>query len=132
MARVLLVDDEADVRDLLATVLERASHAVTCAEDGQAALEVLAQGPVDVIVCDIWMPNVDGLSLLKQLKSNNPAARVVVISGGGPGQSLELSTTIAETYGADEVLIKPFRNERIVEAVDACLPPEKRSRAGHA
>jgi CheY-like chemotaxis protein len=121
MARLLVVDDEEHVRELIGEVLERAGHSVTQAPDGEQALESIADQPPDLVVCDIYMPGIDGLSFLKRVKSANPRARVIIMSGGGPGKSLELSTTLAETYGADRVLLKPFPNETIVKAVQESL-----------
>jgi CheY-like chemotaxis protein len=81
---------------------------------------VLASGPVDVVVSDIIMPEVDGIGLLLKLRKQYPQLRVIVISGGGRTQNVDF-LRMAKTLGADMALAKPFTPEELQRAVQAVL-----------
>ncbi len=118
-ARILVIDDEASIRDLCARVLARAGFEVTSAGSGEEGLALLSQEPVDLIVTDIRMPGLSGLDVLKRAKAALPRVRVILITGFGTPQTL----TRAEHAGADRVLTKPFNPAELVAAVRAVLAP---------
>ncbi|MBI1209491.1 MAG: response regulator [Azospirillum sp.] len=118
MSRILLVEDDADVRATLVVSLKIAGFEVDEANDGAEAFAALAQNSYDLIVTDLWMPKVDGIDLLKYLAGRRPKISVIAISGGAPGRApLDFSVALAETYGADAVFHKPFDNDELVGAV---------------
>ncbi len=112
MARIMVVDDEQVVREVLRLMLERDSHQVVEAENGKVALEQNRLEQADVIVADIFMPEMDGLQLIALLREESPQTRVVAISGSvyerrrrfleiaGRMQSV---TTLAKPFTAKEV-----------------------------
>jgi CheY-like chemotaxis protein len=119
MARVLVVEDVEAVRNAIVAVLTRlGGHEVVSAGDGAAGLALLAAGPVDVVVTDIWMPGGDGIAFLQEAKTRHPGLPVIVVTGGGPKfPPIELSVSVVESHGADAVLIKPFEDDELLDAV---------------
>jgi two-component system chemotaxis response regulator CheY len=116
--KVLVVDDSRSMRLVVGSALRRAGHEVLEACDGVAALEALeACGPgrVDCVVCDLYMPRMDGLTFLRQLRGVPECERTPVImltteSGAGAVDS-------GEAAGVRAWIVKPFRAEQLVEAV---------------
>ena len=84
MARILVIDDAKLVRDLLRQFLTRAGHEVIEADDGLKAAELYGNRPADLVICDLVMPNRDGLETLRELRRVDPNAKVIMISGGVP------------------------------------------------
>ena len=112
--RVLVVDDEATVRDLFSHVLTEAGCEVRTASDAMDALATLASEPADVVVSDLLMPGLRGEILVEQLQARFPETRIVVVSGWvGPQARAVLSER-----GVDAVLQKPLLTmEPLIEAV---------------
>lgn len=121
MPRILLVDDVPMVRLSIRAALEGDGHQVLEAGDGKEALTVLDTEPVDLIITDLWMPNLDGVELLKRLRATNARIKVIAISGGGVRRPIDVSAALAQTWGADAVLYKPFANEDLLEEVNRLL-----------
>ncbi|MDR7401546.1 MAG: response regulator [Armatimonadota bacterium] len=118
-ARILVIDDEAPIRDLCARVLTRAGYQVTSAGSGEEGLARLGEEPVDLIVTDIRMPGLSGLDVLERAKAAFPGVRVILITGFGTPQTLAR----AEQAGADRILTKPFNPAELVAAVREILAP---------
>lgn len=121
MLRILVVDDNADMRELMRVVLEQAGYAVHLAEDGEAGLTAQRAQPADLIVADIFMPNRDGLEIIGQLRSDYPAVKVLAISGGGSRVKGASYLATAREVGAHRVLAKPFDADELLRAVRALL-----------
>ncbi len=122
MKRILLVDDVPAVRLSIRAALEAIGYHVLEAADGKEALDLLDTQAVDLIVTDLWMPNLDGVELLKRLRASNANIRVIAISGGGMRKPIDVSAALAQTWGADAVLYKPFDNEDLVNEINRLLP----------
>lgn len=117
MPRILLVDDEAEVRRALATFLRSLGHDVRTAADGTEAVEALRDGATDLVITDINMPGMDGIEIVTRLRDAASDLPIIVMSGGGlfaKGMLLDS----AEALGADLTLEKPFDLERLRAAVD--------------
>ncbi len=115
-ARVLVVEDENDARDLLVRGLNRQGFSAEGAGDGLAAVELLPRG-WDVVVTDLLMPRLDGLGLLKQLPEKCPGAvRIVITSFGDKERVLA-----ALNLGADYLLEKPFSAQQLGEVLTRLL-----------
>jgi len=82
MPKVLIVDDEPYIRRFLSTLLIHKGYDVTLAEDGQKGLDRFLQERPDVIVLDLWMPGMDGLTVLRQVRSLNPLQPVIILTCG--------------------------------------------------
>ncbi|MEI8397030.1 MAG: response regulator [Rhodospirillaceae bacterium] len=122
MARILVVEDALEVRESIKDSLEDAGFTVEVASDGVVALDIQERQPCDLVITDLWMPNMDGLDLLKRLRAINPKLPVIAISGGAPRRApIDYSVALADTWGADRVLHKPFDNDDLVEEVKKLL-----------
>lgn len=125
MPKILLIDDEAAIRDNLASFLARAGFAVNTAEDGIAALEAVQQDPPDLLVLDVLMPRLDGRSVLRRLRTEGLTIPVILLTQ--VGESVERAMALEE--GADDYLNKPFDPHELVARIRAVL---RRSQAGQA
>lgn len=117
MARILLVDDEPLLRDSLTIALQRAGHTVTVAQNGAAALKLLAGKTFDVIVTDILMPETDGLEMIIRIRKDSGNVRIIAMSGGGRTRNMNM-LEFATSFGADAVLAKPFLPKQLIASVD--------------
>jgi CheY-like chemotaxis protein len=115
--RVLVIDDMAGVRESLRAALQAAGFDVTTANDGREGLATLTGGTFDVVVTDIWMPEIDGLSVIKRIRAERPHLRVFAMTGGGPRLTIEAAGSIAEVWGAERVFVKPFDEAALVAAL---------------
>lgn len=121
MSKILVVEDMDKVRKAVVAVLEGpGGYEVVAARDGREGLELLGLHAFDVVVTDIWMPGEDGIAFLRQAKALHPALPVIVITGGGPNfPPMEMSLAVVKSHGADAVLIKPFENSELLNAIKA-------------
>lgn len=111
-----MIDDDALLRVTIRRVLERAGHTVIEAAHGGEALTLLAQQSVNVVLTDLYMPHVDGMQLLKELRKAKTTLRIVAMSGeeaSGPTALLEM----ARHLGAAAVLPKPFTSKQLLKAL---------------
>jgi CheY-like chemotaxis protein len=97
--------------------LRRAGLQVDTAATGLDTLARLRSAPYDVLVTDIWMPAMDGLSLMKLLTTEFPQLRVFAMTGGGPNFTVETAVSLAEVWGAERVFVKPFDEEQLIQAI---------------
>ena len=123
MPRILVVDDEAMIRDVIRLQLERAGYEVVCAEDGRQAAQLIADESVDLMITDIFMPETDGYEAIRAARVRRPGLPVIAMSGGAAGvlPDPRLALTTADRLGAVEVLAKPFRSEELTGAVERAL-----------
>ena len=115
--RILVVDDDPDILDLLATMIGTEGHAADTAADGQAALEKIAAREYDLILCDIIMPGLDGAGLYDALQRRWPhmLGRLVFISGYADALDERLRGFIAQNNVP--IISKPFKRAQISEAI---------------
>jgi len=111
--RVLVVDDNSDMRSFLKLVLERAGFEAQVAADGQRALDLQRERPADVLITDIFMPESDGIELIARFKSGFPQVKIIAMSGGGHVSKKDY-LPVAKAIGADGVLQKPFAAETLL------------------
>ncbi len=121
MAHILLVEDSPEVSIAVREILVAAGHLVEAAASGIEALKQLKIGRFDAIVSDIWMPGMDGIALLKEIRGAGNNIPVIVISGGAPNAPLTYTAPLAATFGANAVIYKPFEKTELLKAVDAVL-----------
>lgn len=113
---ILVVDDEARIREVVQYALVREGFRVRVAEDGQAALELAAQDPPDLVVLDVMLPEIDGLEVCRQLKRRS---RVPVLFLSARGE--EVDRIVGLELGGDDYLTKPFSPRELVARVRAVL-----------
>lgn len=109
MANILVVDDEAPVRNLLADVLEKEGYTVFTAATGVEASEIYNSNSIDLIITDLVMPEKGGIDLIMELKKQEPRVKVIAISGGGGITGRFDYLPIAKLVGATEIIAKPFQ-----------------------
>ncbi len=115
-ARILIADDEEGIRESLSLILSD-SYNLEFAQDGEETLAKIAKGGYDLVLLDIKMPKLDGLEVLRQLKSKQSTTRVLILTAY---QSVELARE-AVKLGAQNYLPKPFEREQILSAVCGAL-----------
>jgi CheY-like chemotaxis protein len=120
MAEILVIDDMNGVRRALTSMLKSVGHAVTTADNGKQAMELLKQRSFNLVITDILMPEVDGMEVIMHLTSMPTRPPVIAISGGGAGMSSELALRGAKLK-ADAFLEKPFEKKDLLAAVDKLL-----------
>jgi two-component system, NtrC family, response regulator PilR len=106
-ARILVVDDERSMREMLAILLKREGHEVAVAENGRTAIDLLNQRPFDLVVSDARMPDVDGLEVLRHARSINPSIIAIMVTAYG---SPDLLRGVAQ-LGVNDYVEKPFNTE---------------------
>jgi excisionase family DNA binding protein len=116
-ARVLVVDDEATIRDLLSKTLALAEYDVDLAPDGRSALERLRIIPYDLLITDLKMPGVDGLAVIREARRLKADIPVIIITGF----STEASAIEAVNLGVSGYLTKPFRVPRVLAVAAKAL-----------
>ena len=120
MACILVIDDEDFVRATVGKHLTRAGHEVVEAADGKKAMELLEESPVDLIITDIYMPDMDGIEFTSRLGQQVPDAKIIAISGGGYLDKQDV-LTMARNLGAARTLAKPFTGKELVAVVREVL-----------
>ncbi len=124
MALILLIDDDLKIRKILRQMLEHAGYEVVEASDGKEGLHLYRERQPDLVITDIVMPKKDGLETITDLRIEFPGSKIIAISGGGrldPEPYLEL----AEGFGADRLLTKPFGQEEFIKAVQDLLDKDE-------
>ena len=120
MARVLIIDDDEAIRSVFARFLTGKGYDVVVAEDGRQGLRSLEEEPVDLVVTDIMMPEVDGLEVVMAIQGKDTSIPVVAISGGMHAMPMDF-LPMAKKFGAVEVLYKPVELEDLLTAVESAL-----------
>ncbi len=113
MTHVLVVDDERGVREMLRDILTDEGYAVTMADSGETAMAALARDMFDVMLLDVWLPGLDGIETLRQLRASGHDLPVVVISGHATAEM----AARAVREGAADFVEKPFSLERVLVSV---------------
>lgn len=117
MAKILVIDDDAHMRRLVARALGRLSHEVFEASDGQKGLDQFAVHRPDIVITDLLMPEKEGIETIRELRRLAPAVRIVAMSGGGTDNN-SIFLGMAKALGADAVLAKPFRVDELLRVIE--------------
>jgi two-component system nitrogen regulation response regulator NtrX len=124
LSTILVVDDEQGIREVLQDVLADEGHRVITVEDGFRALEILEEGTVDLVILDVWLPNMGGIDVLKRIRDGWPEIEVVVISGHA---NINMAVQ-AVKIGAFDFLEKPLSLEKTITVVGNALKMEELKR----
>lgn len=116
--RLLIVEDDADMRLSLKLALEMAGYITEVAADGREALAIQKQRPVDILITDIFMPETDGFEVIDAVRRGFPQTRIVVVSGGARLAKREYLLDAA-LMDVDAILPKPFDVETLLMTLDA-------------
>jgi CheY-like chemotaxis protein len=125
MARVLVVDDDADFRDVVQVILEAAGHDVRRAPDGRVALQVFDDWRPDIVLLDMFMPEMDGLETVVAMRKLSSDVKIIAMSGGWgrPDDHIEAVqvTDQGRALGANAALTKPFDRHVLRQTIDAMM-----------
>ncbi|MBI4383102.1 MAG: UDP-3-O-[3-hydroxymyristoyl] N-acetylglucosamine deacetylase [Nitrospinae bacterium] len=119
--RVLIVDDEKNIAASLQDILRDEGYEVATAEDGIDALEMIQSDPPDLVLLDIWLPGMDGIEVLKTVKTYYPEIEIVVMSGHGTIETAVKATKL----GASDFIEKPFSLDILTRSVESALKRRK-------
>jgi DNA-binding response OmpR family regulator len=119
MARILIAEDEPDIRELVAFTLRFAGHEVTAAANGEEALHQASQIIPDIIIMDVRMPKMTGYDACRAMKADILLQDIPVVFLSAKGQDSEIQTGL--DAGAEEYLLKPFAPDQLVERVKSIL-----------
>lgn len=120
MARILIIDDESQIRSMLRLMLERVGYEVVEAADGMEGIRQYRDNPADLIITDLIMPNKDGIGMIIELKKEFPQVKIIAMSGGGVNRP-EGYLDGAKKLGATRTLTKPIDRDEMLTAVRETL-----------
>lgn len=115
--RLLVVDDEEDLRNLLGQILTTEGYDIVTAPDGEEAIRLLDRERFDATLLDILMPKRNGMAVLKHIQKNHPSTKAIMLTGYA---NLEYSME-ARKHGAVEFISKPYKLETVLSALDRAL-----------
>jgi CheY-like chemotaxis protein len=115
--RILYVDDEEALRELVQTHLSLEGYEIATAGDGHEAIELLTKNTYDLVLLDLHMPGIDGLGVLRHLKEHKIALRMIVLSGDTHPAVLDECARL----GVEDYLIKPYNFHELMSTIDRVL-----------
>jgi DNA-binding response OmpR family regulator len=118
MARILVIDDDPDTREMLEQTLKPAGYEVILAADGRDGVVRQGISPADLVITDIYMPKQDGLETIREFRRRFPEVRIIAMSGRALAVTM---LSIAQDLGAVAVLHKPFPADELIAAVAKAL-----------
>lgn len=123
MARILIAEDNAEIRTLVSSILVEEGHKVGVAQNGQQALDMMVDDPPDVLVLDIMMPQMDGYTVLKELKSSGikETMKILILTA----KTSESDWVRGYKLGADSYLTKPFDTDELINGIEDLLSSTK-------
>ncbi|MCP4677025.1 MAG: response regulator [Deltaproteobacteria bacterium] len=120
MSRIMVVDDEPQVRRMLRGRLETEGYEVDEADDGKLALALQRQNSADLIISDMIMPEMDGTELIIKLSREFPDVKIIAISGGGILDA-QYHLCLAKEFGANRIFPKPVPLQNLVDTIEELL-----------
>ena len=114
---ILIVDDEPSILQSLSGLLSDEGFEITTASNGYEALKIVDVESPDLVLLDIWMPGIDGIETLKEIKKNNPHIQVIIISGHGTIETAVKATKL----GAFDLIEKPLSIDKVIVAINNAL-----------
>ena len=129
MARILIIDDNELVREIIQDLLEEEGHKTLLASEGTEGLKLLDKFDADIVITDILMPGQEGIETIQELRFRKPKTKIIAISGGGTRFGVSF-LEMAEKLGADVTLSKPIDASLLVESVERLLQDIQSSEQG--
>ncbi len=120
MASIVIIDDDAAFRPMLAQMLGRLGHEVFAAENGHAGLKFVRARVPDLVITDMVMPEKEGVETIIELRRSYPALKIIAISGGGRINSADY-LSLATKFGVAGTLAKPFGRDELKAVLEAVL-----------
>jgi DNA-binding NtrC family response regulator len=113
--KILIIDDNREIREIIQAYLSSKKCQCFPLSDGQYGPQIFLNNNIDLVICDMIMPNCDGIEIIQRIKKEEPEAKIIGISGGGNHEYLSL----AEKFGASSILYKPFTRQELFEKIDS-------------
>lgn len=126
MALILVIDDDAAIRTVFDRILHKAGYSVICADNGRKGLKLLESESPDIVVCDIIMPDMDGLEVLMSIRKMSRGIPVIAVSGGPQAIPMDF-LPMAKSLGACKILYKPIEVAELLSAVQEALFAHQKS-----
>lgn len=127
MSRILVIDDEEEIRDIVKYHLGKAGHTVIEAENGEKAIEKINQADnrleVDAVICDMRMPKINGVEAISYFKKDYPNLPIIVITGF---PDINMATGLMENKGVVSYLVKPVEKQTLIDVVNKAIAGRKR------
>ena len=124
MARILVIEDDDDLRASMVEVLQKAGHVVASAADGAKGYTAIEDFKPRLAIIDVFLPVQDGLETIVQIRKDSSNMKIIAISGTRKTRQADYLRA-AMDFGADAALHKPFENERLLDVVDGLLDGDK-------
>lgn len=121
MQKILIIDDDEDVRSMLKMTLEMEGYNVLTANDGNMGTKLYRENPADLIVTDIIMPEKEGLETIRELHKDFPGVKIIAISGGGE-YALSQYLDVAKQFGAVNAFSKPVDLDALLHEIKKHVP----------
>ena len=116
MTRILVIDDDAEIRQVLRRILERADYEILEAADGNQGMHLIRTEGIDLVITDIIMPDKEGIETIRELQRDFPHIKIIAISGGGRINARHILDA-ARRFGVTHTLAKPFGPNELLEAI---------------
>lgn len=116
MTKVLIIEDDEVIRNMIRELLLKAGYRVSVAENGVEGVKLFKQGTFELIITDIIMPEKEGIETIMEIKRHSPDVKIIAVSGGGRLQANDY-LDMAEKLGANRVFSKPFQINDFIKAV---------------
>ena len=123
MKRILIVDDIEEIRDVIYEILLAEHYSVFCAKNGKEAIEVYNPSAFDLVITDIMMPEMEGVTFVRAIKAKQPNLKIIAMSGAIENDKLLEN---AASFGADLIMTKPFKPAALIKTVQSLLNGEKK------
>ena len=120
MARILVIDDDVQIQEMLKQMLERAGYEVVLAPNGKVAIKIYSEEPADLIITDLIMPEMEGIETIRKFKRDFPDVAIIAMSGGGrigPDSYLGM----VKKFGVKYTFVKPIKREDLLGAIREIL-----------
>ena len=120
MPLILVIDDDDDVRDTVCELLQMAGYEVAAAPNGRVGLQMLSERAADVVITDLFMPEMEGIETIVAVRASRPWVPIIAMSGGGKWDTVQ-SLKTAHQLGAMETLPKPITFDALMRALRSAL-----------
>jgi CheY-like chemotaxis protein len=121
MKRILVIDDDDEIRTMISEVLDRSGYETAQAANGNEGMILHRQRPADLVITDIFMPEKEGVETIRELKTLTPSLKIIAISGGAPSLDKTRTLNFAGLLGADLTLSKPVVLGELIDAVKSII-----------
>lgn len=121
MSRILVIDDDAQVRRIVVRVLTGAGHSAVEVADGQQGIALLRDQAPDLVLTDLVMPGKEGIETIREIRAIVPEAKLIAMSGSAAGSDGALYLGAAEKLGVDATIAKPFRPKELLALIARIL-----------